>query len=159
MPQTSEGRLKLGEDLKRFSCLTCRQRKVKCDRRNPCSHCVKAATQCSFIAPVRGKRKSTKPPKEGLHSKLKRYEDMLKAYGAKIELSDDENLSDADVASEPDIEMDDDEGNKSYKKARGEPFSFEKSNSRLVTKNGSSRYFDKWVCLYPKVVCITYLSQ
>lgn len=68
---------------------------------------------------------------------------MLKAYGAKIELSDDENLSDADVASEPDIEMDDAKGSKFYKRARGEPFSFEKSNSRLVTKNGSSRYFDK----------------
>ncbi|OBT92880.1 hypothetical protein VE01_08931 [Pseudogymnoascus verrucosus] len=142
MPQTSEGRLRPGEDLKKFSCLTCRQRKVRCDRHNPCSHCVKAATQCSFIAPVRGKRKLTKPPKEGLHSKLKRYEEMLKAYGANIEQSDYENLSDADVASEPDVEMTEAEGAKSHKEGPDEPFTFDKSKSRLVSKNGSSRYFD-----------------
>ncbi|KFY44980.1 hypothetical protein V494_01233 [Pseudogymnoascus sp. VKM F-4513 (FW-928)] len=142
MSQSSEGQFKPGEGLKRFSCLTCRQRKVKCDRRNPCSQCVKAATQCSFIAPVRGKRKSTKPPKEGLHSKLKRYEEMLKAYGAKIDLSDDENLSDADVASEPDIEMTEAEGAKSHKNGSGDPFTVDKSKPRLVNKNGSSRYFD-----------------
>jgi hypothetical protein len=148
MPQTSEGRLRPGEDLKKFSCLTCRQRKVRCDRHNPCSHCVKAATQCSFIAPVRGKRKLTKPPKEGLHSKLKRYEEMLKAYGAKIEQSDYENLSDADVASEPDVEMTEAEGAKSHKDGPDEPFTFDKSKSRLVSRNGSSRYFDKCVCSY-----------
>ncbi|OBT61198.1 hypothetical protein VE03_08682 [Pseudogymnoascus sp. 23342-1-I1] len=141
-PQTPEGRLKPGEDLKRFSCLTCRQRKVKCDRLNPCSQCIKTATQCSFIAPVRGKRKSTKKPKEGLHSKLKRYEQMLKGYGAKIELSDDENLSDADEASEPDVEMAEAEGAKPHKKEPAEPYKFDRFKSRLVSKNGSSRYFD-----------------
>ncbi|KFY97795.1 hypothetical protein V498_01864 [Pseudogymnoascus sp. VKM F-4517 (FW-2822)] len=103
---------------------------------------MKTATQCSFIAPVRGKRKSTKKPKEGLHSKLKRYEEMLKMYGAKIELSDDENLSDADEASEPDVEMAEAEGAKPHKNEQGEPYKLDRSKSRLVSKNGSSRYFD-----------------
>ncbi|KAJ5195353.1 C6 transcription factor [Penicillium cinerascens] len=71
--------------LQRFSCLACRQRKVKCDRRDPCSHCIKASRECSFVVPVRGKRKSTKPVKEGLHARARRYEEMLKSYGAKIE--------------------------------------------------------------------------
>lgn len=146
MPQTPEGRLKPGEDLKRFSCLTCRQRKVKCDRVNPCSQCMKAVTQCSFIAPVRGKRKSTKKPKEGLHSKLKRYEEMLKGYGAKIELSDDENLLDGNEASEDDVEMAEAEGAKPHKREQGGPYKLDRSKSRLVSKNGSSRYFDKYVC-------------
>lgn len=143
MPQASDGRLQSGDDLKRFSCLTCRQRKIKCDRRSPCSHCVKASTQCSFIPPVRGKRKVTKPPKEGLHSKLKRYEAMLKSYGAKIEPSDDENASDAEAASQADTEMAEAEGTTPHKKTSGEDFTFEKSKSRLVSKDGSSRYFDK----------------
>lgn len=98
--------------------------------------------ECSFIPPVRGKRRPTKTPKEGLHSKLRRYEELLKSYGAKIELSDDENLSEVDVASEPDIEMAE-AGAKSHKKGSGELLTFDTSKSRLVTKNGSSRYFDK----------------
>jgi hypothetical protein len=29
-----------------FSCLECRRRKIKCDRKDPCSHCVSVAIQC-----------------------------------------------------------------------------------------------------------------
>ncbi|VUC26324.1 unnamed protein product [Clonostachys rosea] len=29
-----------------FSCLECRRRKIKCDRKDPCSHCVSVAVQC-----------------------------------------------------------------------------------------------------------------
>lgn len=68
-------------------------------------------------------------------------------YGAKIELSDDENLSDADEASEPDVEMAEAEGAKPHKKEQGEPYKLDRSKARLVSKNGSSRYFDKYVCL------------
>lgn len=30
-----------------FSCLECRRRKIKCDRKDPCSHCVSVAIQCA----------------------------------------------------------------------------------------------------------------
>jgi hypothetical protein len=33
------------------SCLECRRRKLKCDRGNPCTGCVKANRQCHFISP------------------------------------------------------------------------------------------------------------
>ncbi|UPX19350.1 uncharacterized protein EKO05_0009617 [Ascochyta rabiei] len=33
------------------SCLECRRRKLKCDRGQPCTNCVKASRQCHFIAP------------------------------------------------------------------------------------------------------------
>ncbi|KAL4913703.1 hypothetical protein BDW62DRAFT_191921 [Aspergillus aurantiobrunneus] len=32
----------------KLACHRCRQRKVKCDRGSPCSHCIKAGTQCSY---------------------------------------------------------------------------------------------------------------
>ncbi|KAF4295987.1 hypothetical protein KXW28_003461 [Aspergillus fumigatus] len=32
----------------KLACHRCRQRKVKCDRESPCSHCVKAKAQCSY---------------------------------------------------------------------------------------------------------------
>lgn len=31
-----------------LSCLECRRRKIKCDRSNPCAHCVSAKSQCSY---------------------------------------------------------------------------------------------------------------
>jgi hypothetical protein len=132
-------------DLKRFSCLTCRQRKVKCDRRNPCSNCTRAARQCSFIPPVRGKPKRRSTPKEGLHAKLKRYEELLKSYGADIEPSDNDNyVSDAETVSEPDVQMVI-KDTESPKMSSGSPFAFDETKTKLISKNGSSRYFEKYV--------------
>lgn len=33
------------------SCLECRRRKLKCDRGQPCTNCVKSSRQCLFISP------------------------------------------------------------------------------------------------------------
>ncbi|OCK77075.1 C6 transcription factor [Lepidopterella palustris CBS 459.81] len=132
----------LGSDtgLKPYSCLTCRQRKVKCDRHTPCSNCVTARKQCSFIPPVRGKRKRTKFPKEGLHAKLRRYEDLLKSYGANIEPSEHGDDSDLEAGSQGDVEVAEDA--RSESKGEGASIAPEEVKSRFVTKDGSSRYFD-----------------
>lgn len=137
-------------DVKAYSCLPCRQRKVKCDRQAPCSNCVKTERQCSFIAPVRGKRKRTKPPREGLHAKLRRYEELLKSYGAKLEPAEspddiDGDVSDVEMASqlepdalpERDLEIRSDNQN--------DPYGLEEHKPRLITNNGGSRYFDRCV--------------
>ncbi|EED18904.1 C6 transcription factor, putative [Talaromyces stipitatus ATCC 10500] len=129
--------LGLGDTLKSYSCFTCRQRKVRCDRRSPCSNCVKTEKQCSFIPPVRGKRKRTKPLREGLHAKLKRYEELLRSHGVKVEpSSDDGEDSDSEAASQHDTEM------KDVVKPRSKFLEMDDSNSKLITKEGSSRYFD-----------------
>lgn len=31
-----------------LSCLPCRRRKIKCNRQNPCAHCVSAKLECSY---------------------------------------------------------------------------------------------------------------
>ncbi|KAI1478015.1 putative C6 transcription factor [Daldinia eschscholtzii] len=126
------------DDLKSYSCVICRQRKVKCDRRNPCSNCVKAEKPCNFVAPVRGKRKRTKPPKESLHARLKRFEELLKSYGAKLEPSDEVDDSDLESVSHPDDEM-----ARSRSLSHSEPFfKSEEDKPKLITKEGTSRYFD-----------------
>jgi hypothetical protein len=38
------------DSLQPLSCVTCRRRKVRCDRRNPCNHCTKAGIDCVFPA-------------------------------------------------------------------------------------------------------------
>ena len=140
MPQTStEQQLDSDAGMKTHSCLPCRQRKVKCDRHTPCSNCVRAGKQCSFVPPVRGKRKRTKPPREGLHAKLRRYEELLRSYGAPIEPSEaGADDSDLDAGSQLDVEMT--EGTRS--KSRG-PTAAAAPEERFVSKDGSSRYFDR----------------
>jgi hypothetical protein len=142
-PKAGQGQSRPDIDLKSYSCLTCRQRKIKCDRHNPCSNCVKAARQCSFIPPVRGKRKRTKAPKEGLHAKLRRYEELLKSYGAKIEPSEYDGDSDSETlgkVSQPDVDMTEDEDEDAEFRSRTDRGSF--------SKEGSSRDFERYACCH-----------
>ncbi|KAI1388153.1 putative C6 transcription factor [Hypoxylon trugodes] len=141
MPQSLMNNQFGAEDgLKKYSCLLCRQRKIKCDRHNPCSNCVKSEKQCSFVPPVRGKRKRTKPHREGLHAKLKRYEDLLRSYGAKIEPSDDFDNSNSETTSQPDIDIEEDGETRSS--TQSDPFGIEGTKPKLITKEGTSRYFE-----------------
>ncbi|GAB1199608.1 hypothetical protein APSETT444_008963 [Aspergillus pseudonomiae] len=128
--------LEPGNGPKSYSCLACRQRKVKCDRCTPCSNCVKAEKQCSFIPPVRGKRKRTKPPREGLHAKLQRYEELLKSYGVKFEPSGDFDASGSETASQSDVQVDEDAAPPSQRS------NLEETKPRLIIDKGTSRYFD-----------------
>lgn len=120
-----------------FSCLTCRHRKVKCDRRTPtCSNCSKSGRECSFVSPVRGKRKRTKTTEESLPARLQRYEEMLKSYGAKIEASEAGEDSDLDAVSETNTEQPPVTERTSGSKQRT-------TGSKIIVKDGTSRYFER----------------
>src|SRR5277367_6126166 len=56
------------------SCVTCRRRKVKCDKQYPCSNCSKAQTQCVFPAPGRAPRR----PRTGGKGSSEREAELLK---------------------------------------------------------------------------------
>ncbi|OAG36050.1 hypothetical protein AYO21_09768 [Fonsecaea monophora] len=133
-------------DAKGFSCLVCRQRKIKCDRQSPCANCVKGDTQCSFVPPTRGKRKRTKPAREGLHARLRRYEEMLRAYGAKIEPSlDSDDGSDMESCDKYDVAMvhKDSEARVDVDvDGSGALGGLDLARTKLVTREGNSRYFD-----------------
>jgi Fungal Zn(2)-Cys(6) binuclear cluster domain len=139
-----------GVDRKGFSCLTCRQRKIKCDRCNPCSNCIRIAGQCSFVPPLRGKPRRKKAPKEGLHAKLRRYEELLRSYGADIAPSSNDNISDGDTMSDADVDTVDDADSRDESHASSS--SLHDIRMRLVSKNGSSRYFDKYDGPVPQFV-------
>ncbi|KAG0648436.1 Transcription factor vrtR1 [Hyphodiscus hymeniophilus] len=133
-------------DVKKYSCISCRQRKIRCDRRIPCSNCTKASRPCNFVDPVRGKRKKRTATKEGLHAKLRRYEELLRSYGADIEPSESgtNNFSDAESVSEHDVHMAEGDA-ESAKMSASSPFTFDETKTKLISKNGSSRYFDTYV--------------
>jgi hypothetical protein len=68
-----------------LACLRCQQRKVKCDREQPCSSCVKARVECKSVALLQPRRRKKRFPEAELLARLRRYEELLKSYGADID--------------------------------------------------------------------------
>ncbi|TVY50582.1 Bikaverin cluster transcription factor bik5 [Lachnellula cervina] len=74
------------------SCVTCRRRKVKCDKQVPCSNCTKAGSQCVFPAPGRAPRR----PRAGgkvvsereaeLLKRLRRLEGVVEELSGQVEV-------------------------------------------------------------------------
>ncbi|KND86384.1 putative transcriptional regulatory protein [Tolypocladium ophioglossoides CBS 100239] len=58
-----------------LACAICQHRKVKCDRKDPCSNCIKANVPCtsSTPAPMRRRRR----PNQDLRERLARCEELL----------------------------------------------------------------------------------
>ncbi|KAF3035544.1 hypothetical protein E8E12_003141 [Didymella heteroderae] len=67
------------------SCITCRRRKVKCDKKQPCSNCARAKIECIFPGPGRAPRKSRKPPDAELLERLRRLEGVVQTLNAQVE--------------------------------------------------------------------------
>lgn len=62
------------------SCIFCRQRKVKCDRQQPCSNCLRFELDCSYPA-GRGRAKR-RPP---LVDRLQRLEDTIRKLASQVD--------------------------------------------------------------------------
>jgi len=82
------------DDLKVWSCVNCRRRKVRCDRRHPCSPCIRNKSECVFPVsgriPRRGGRDTNylKPPAQKqveLLGRLRRLEAMIGDLGSQVE--------------------------------------------------------------------------
>jgi hypothetical protein len=67
------------------SCVTCRKRKVKCDKKQPCLNCTRAKIDCIFPGPGRAPRKNRKPPDGELMDRLKRLEGVVLSLNAQVE--------------------------------------------------------------------------
>ena len=162
------------------SCITCRRRKVKCDKKQPCANCVKAHIDCIFPSPGRAPRKPRKPQDSELIERLKRLEGVVRSLGSQSGFQQDgqspEKSSDAaspvEVKDEEkkDSELTHDEKIKKacmeireLKKARwekegkGENTSstgLESRFGRLVVDEGRSRYINPsfWANLSTEVI-------
>lgn len=81
MQTNAESGGRTSDHLHVWNCLTCRRRKIRCDRRFPCSHCTKSGLECTF--PVSGRtptRRDQHPAAAGSPSNLggqKRQADLL----------------------------------------------------------------------------------
>jgi hypothetical protein len=74
------------------SCITCRRRKVKCDKQVPCSNCTKAGSECIFPAPGRAPRRPRQAGKVvserevELLKRLRRLEGVVEELSGQVEL-------------------------------------------------------------------------
>jgi len=95
-PITLEPYLTPSANLNPRSCVTCRRRKVRCDKHMPCGNCRKAGIQCAFPAPGRAPRRPrpkdpNAPPKQTseremeLLKRLRKLESIVEDLSGQIE--------------------------------------------------------------------------
>ncbi|KAI1304394.1 hypothetical protein F5Y03DRAFT_178425 [Xylaria venustula] len=58
-----------------WSCFPCRRRKIRCDRRYPCSHCFKGDLECGF--PVSGRTPTRRHDLPSFAAKIEKKDDLL----------------------------------------------------------------------------------
>ncbi|KAH8679721.1 fungal-specific transcription factor domain-containing protein [Tricladium varicosporioides] len=89
------------------SCVTCRRRKVKCDKQEPCSNCVKAGSQCIFPAPGRAPRRprvggtGSSEREAELLKRLRRLEGVVEELSGQVEIEAVKNSPASDTSSLP----------------------------------------------------------
>ena len=78
-----------GRILNPRSCVTCRKRKVRCDKLHPCTNCTKNHIECVYPGPGRAPRRSRKNGLDGrdagLFARLKRLEAVVKDLGVPVD--------------------------------------------------------------------------
>lgn len=151
------------------SCVTCRRRKVKCDKKNPCTNCQKAHIECVFPAPGRAPRKPRKPQDSELIERLRRLEGVVQSLGVTVQ--DNEPIAEDDKAEEedeepPEKETEEEELRRKIKEIRElkrkkmekmdedkSVASVESRFGRLVVDEGRSRYINPsfWASLSDEV--------
>ena len=99
------------ESLKVWSCINCRRRKVRCDRRHPCAPCSRNKTECVFPVSGRIPRRSRDPnysqlatqKQTELLGRLRRLEAMVGDLGSQVEhvaaVSEDDHPVDGSVSA------------------------------------------------------------
>ncbi|XEV00236.1 hypothetical protein FSHL1_005523 [Fusarium sambucinum] len=97
--------------LKIWSCVICRRRKIRCDRKDPCSNCVKNKIDCHFPVTGRIPRRNRGPStsktpaqkQSELLGRLRRLESVVTELAAQVE---DENGANIGVSHQKQITVD-----------------------------------------------------
>ncbi|KAI0485984.1 fungal-specific transcription factor domain-containing protein [Xylaria cf. heliscus] len=114
------------------SCVLCQQRKVRCDKKKPCSNCVKAGVDCRVVPPQPPRRRKKRIPERDLVDRLRKYEALLSQNGIEFEsLGPDIKITDPGSVEEGD-ELDPDFTRQRAKASPAGP------DSELITSAGEN---------------------
>ncbi|KAI2113844.1 hypothetical protein LOZ32_005300 [Ophidiomyces ophidiicola] len=122
------------------SCVTCRRRKIRCNKIHPCSHCVKAKVDCVFPGAGRAPRKSKKATETELLARLKTLEAIVRSLSTSAPSEDllagkINDVSNETKVGEPDVSIFAEQPPKT-----GEVDAVGEEMGRLVVGDGKSRY-------------------
>jgi len=152
-----------GRTLNPRSCVTCRKRKVKCDKLHPCSNCNRAHIHCVFPAPGRAPRKVRKIGEgrdKELLERLRRLEGVVKGMGVEVPGGKETNHLSNEAERDESVLQKRDAEQHNGSTANGAPSvdaeedfqrktrlvdhrgSFENRFGRLVVNEGKSRYIN-----------------
>ena len=84
LPAMSTPEQRVAKPQRVLACVLCQQRKIKCERRFPCSNCVKSGSQCVPAALIPRQRRRRFPERE-LLERLRQYEDLLRQHNIRFE--------------------------------------------------------------------------
>jgi hypothetical protein len=84
-----------------LACIFCQQRKVKCDRQNPCASCTKARVTCTYRTRRAPRRHQSRATEVSLRARLGRLEELLKTAVARNEELETDQLEDDDTSQPP----------------------------------------------------------
>ncbi|KAF7934231.1 uncharacterized protein EAE97_008591 [Botrytis byssoidea] len=70
------------------ACDECRRKKIKCDGKQPCTHCTVYSYDCTYDQPSNRRRNPAPQYVESLELRLQRAESIIKAYLPNINLND-----------------------------------------------------------------------
>ncbi|PTB35366.1 hypothetical protein M441DRAFT_330267 [Trichoderma asperellum CBS 433.97] len=94
---------------RRYSCITCARRKVKCDKLSPCSSCSKSQVACIYRDPVPSQRHRKRVTQRDLLAKIQELETILHSNRIPFEALDNSWISshwEERVAQSPQIHAD-----------------------------------------------------
>jgi hypothetical protein len=149
------------------SCVTCRRRKVRCNKRCPCSNCARAGIECTYPPPGRAPRKTKRPQDAELLARLRRLEGVIehlseKNAAAAVQRSPEQQQANVPAATQerpayvpPSTETEENGGcpfNLDPKKPL-QPHNLQHEFGRLVIDEGRSRYVSNrfWASLGDEV--------
>lgn len=133
--------------LRAHACVLCQRRKVKCDRRDPCSGCIKANVECEYRDPLPPRRRKRKTPESAMVDRFKRYETALLNAGIDVASLDEDDFQDLVVIRRAKNDVNDINARpRDPPTTPGHTASESTSrhgSGRLITKKGKSIYLDK----------------
>ncbi|KAK2808467.1 hypothetical protein FQN50_004675 [Emmonsiellopsis sp. PD_5] len=124
-----------------YSCVLCYQRKVKCDKRDPCSSCTRSGAACVFRAPAPPRRRKGKTTEGILLARLRKYEEIIRKHGINIE-NVDSAFAQSDAYTDTPV-------NTSLPIRPKNGVKEDTDLGLLVGEEGKSKYFDRLVNLSP----------
>ncbi|KAI1757545.1 fungal-specific transcription factor domain-containing protein [Xylaria castorea] len=127
-----------------LACVHCQYRKIKCDRQQPCSNCIKAKISCkpSIPAPPHKRRR----PNQDLLERLARCEQLLKQYAdGNVPAQGEPARAPTKPSNSTSINQPVSSLSATKVKNENEARASSKPAGKVVEEDGAVRFIDNWV--------------